>query len=428
VFTRAYLVCGAQESPDEVVGGLPILLRQALSLQDAGVREVVVVGHRAASLRDDSRLRITVRERPATSAPSDQSAEEDAIVAGASCVWHPAVARRLARTAVAPGEVVAVGSGRAVLYACGRSRVNEIVAAVFANADADAQPTIADVTPTAARLPEFVVAADTAAGRRAATSFLLQSLHKPTDGLASRHLHRRISVAITRRLLPYRITPNQMTLLAAFFGVAGVLIAFRGGYWHLLLGAALFETQNILDGCDGEISRLKYLRSRAGEWLDQIIDDALNIAFLSSVGLALARSGYRYAWWLTLVALASHAVHMTALYSGLILKAGGRGSVAMLRWWVGGGKASTEPAAKSVTPLRALLAQTIEDLTRRDLIALAYVVAAALNVVSVVFVWHVLVTFGSAIVAAVQWIAWGGPELYSGDDTPRADAASEVPA
>jgi phosphatidylglycerophosphate synthase len=422
VTTRAYLVGGAATGPGEAIGGLPTLLRQALSLQDAGIQELVLVGLSASSLLVDPRLRVTVREEAAC----DFSAE-NAVVARAGCIWHPAVARRLARAAVAPGDVIGVGSGIAVLYACGRSRVAEIVAALSAEANADGPATAIDVTPIAATAPEFVIAPRTASERRTATNLLLRSLHKPTDGLASRHLHRWISLAITRRLLSYPVTPNEMTLVAALFGVAGVLIAFRGGYWHVLVGAALFETQNILDGCDGEISRLKYLRSRFGEWLDQIVDDMLNIAFLSSIGLALARAGNKYAWTLTLVGLVSHLVHMTALYSGLILKAGGRGSVATLRWWVGGGGPSAEPVKKPVTPMRALVAQTLEDMTRRDLIAFSYLVAAALNIVIVVFVWHVVVTLGSAFVATVQWIGWGGPEFYSGDD-PRPDAAREAAA
>jgi phosphatidylglycerophosphate synthase len=422
VTTRAYLVGGAATSPDEVIGGLPNLLRQALSLQDAGIQELVLIGLPASSFLADPRLRITVREAPSASDFTARSA----LVARAGCIWHPGVARRLVRTLIAPDDVIAVGAGAAVLYACGRSRVAEVVAALSADANADPRAARIDVTPIAAQSPEFVIAPRTASERRTATSLLLRSLHKPTDGLASRHLHRRISLAVTRRLLPYAVTPNEMTLVAALFGVAGVLIAFRGGYWHVLLGAALFETQNILDGCDGEISRLKYLRSRVGEWLDQIVDDMLNIAFLFSIGVALARAGNRYAWTLTLVGLVSHVVHMTALYSGLILKAGGRGSVATLRWWVGGGS-SAEPAKKPVTPMRALVAQTLEDVTRRDLIAFSYVVAAALNIVMVVFVWHVVVTLGSAFVATVQWIGWGGPDFYSGDD-PRPDAASEVAA
>ena len=68
---------------------------------------------------------------------------------------------------------------------------------------------------------------------------LLRSLEKPTDGLASRYLHRAISREITRIVLPWRVTPNAMTIVAALFGFLGVAIAYRGGYGNLLAGAAL---------------------------------------------------------------------------------------------------------------------------------------------------------------------------------------------
>ena len=415
---RAYLVGGLRAVPDDQIGGLPILLRQALSLQDAGIDDIVLVGVSALSLRADPRLRIAVHEMPG--APTQSVV--DAIVAPAGCVWHPAIARRLARMPIGPSEWVGVGSGTAVVYACGRLRVAEIVGLL---ATATAPPGV-EGAPVAPRPPEFVIVPRTASERRTATTCLLQSLEKPTDGIASRHLHRPISLAITRRLLPYRITPNQMTLAASVFGVAGVAMAFRGGYWPLLAGAALFETQNILDGCDGEIARLTYLRSRAGEWLDQVIDDVLNIAFLSCVGFALARQGHPYAWWLAFVSLVFQVVHVAGLYSGLILKAGGRGNVATLRWWVGG-NSSAEAADGPVRPVRLRAIRTAGDLTRRDFIAVSYLVCTALNIVSVIFVWHVAVTIGSALVTTLQWIAWGGPDVQSADDV-RADAASEVPA
>ncbi|HEV3139609.1 MAG TPA: CDP-alcohol phosphatidyltransferase family protein, partial [Vicinamibacterales bacterium] len=204
-------------------------------------------------------------------------------------------------------------------------------------------------------------------------------------------------------------TPNAMTIVAALFGIAGVLIAYRGGYANFLAGAALFWIQNILDGCDGEIARMKYLRSRAGEWLDQIVDDALNIAFLVAVGLALARGGQRFAWWLTAIAVVAQVVHVVGLYAALLFRAGGRGSVAMLRWWVG------DPTEN----------RTLGDLTRRDVLSLAYLVAALLNVIAIVFVWQTALTVGSAVVTTLQWAVWGGPGVQTdGGAEPAGEATA----
>ena len=44
------------------------------------------------------------------------------------------------------------------------------------------------------------------------------------------------------------------------------------GYFFLLLGALLAQLSSILDGCDGEIARLKLLKSKFGRWLDQVLD------------------------------------------------------------------------------------------------------------------------------------------------------------
>jgi len=369
--TRAYIAGADDAAACVAVGGLPVSTRQRLSLRDAGVDELIAVSGNVEEVRADSA----------------------AIVVPAGTIWHPAIVKRLARSWIDADNVVAIGSADAAVYLCGRNRVAAIVSAVAAGGHADVR-----FVPPDPRVREFVIRPRSDLERRAATTLLLRSLEKPSDGIASRYLHRPLSRAVTRLLLPWRVTPNEMTLVAAAIGVAGVLVAWRGGY--AVAGAALFEIQNILDGCDGEIARLKHLRSRGGEWLDQVVDDALNIAFLASVGSALARGGSGYAWPVTRIAVAAQIVHVVGLYSGLLFRAGGRGSVARLRWFVGSGEG------------RSLLG----DLTRRDIIAAAYLVTALLDVVAATFLWHAAITVGSAVVTTLQWVVWGGPAVQGDGD------------
>ena len=387
---------------DEVVAGLPVLLRQALSLQDAGIEVLILVGLSSSSLRRDPRVRLALVE---SNGDDGSLRDSPAIVARAGTIWHPRVVRRLARTAIGADGMLAVGSSPAAVFLCGSNRVAGTIAA--------ARMDRSIVAAKPAQAPEFVVEPRGDAGRREATRLLLRSLDKPADGFVSRHLHRPISRLVTGRLLSWPVTPNAMTVIAALFGLAGVFVAVRGGYWNLVLGAVLFELQNVLDGCDGEIARLKHLRSRAGEWLDQVADDVLNIAFLVAVGVGLSNGvvehwAARLAW----IALVAQVVHVIGLYAGLIVKAGGRGSVATLRWWVGGG---TESDTRS---------RFLGDLTRRDFYSLLYVGTALSGVPAVAFVWHVVVTVCSAVVSTVQWIAWRGPE-YQADAEGTADAAGE---
>jgi len=395
--TRAFIVGGAHAPDASTVAGIPVLLRQVLSLQEAGVADIVAIGIPIDRLRSDPRVVANVSARTAAEAGADA----DAIVVPANTVWHPSIVKRLARTRVDAGTCVVAepsDAAAAPLYVCGRRSVTRIVSTLAAGGPpppADSRLSLAS--------GEFVVTTQNDEGRRRATSRLLRSLTKPSDGLASRYLHRPISRVVTAMLLPWPITPNMMTIAAALVGAAGVAVAWSGGYRRIFAGAALFEIQNILDGCDGEIARLKYLRSRGGEWLDQVIDDVLNVAFLAAIGVALARGGARWAPAATAVAVVSHIVHVVGLYAGLLMKAGGRGSVARLRWWVGSGEGGS----------------LVGDLTRRDILAAAYVVAAALDLVAVIFVWHVFLTVGSAAVTTVQWVVWGGPEVQTdGDGAP----------
>jgi phosphatidylglycerophosphate synthase len=392
---------GVDDVSFDVVGGLPSILRQVLSLQDAGIRSVNLVGVSVDMVRSDPRVRLDVSELR-----SPREVGSSILVARAGCIWHPNVVRRLARQAVAPDRSVAVGSAAAAVYLCGDAVAADVIQAL---ARSDAVPDVLWMADA-----DFVVIAGTDDERRRATTLLLRSLEKQADGLVSRHLHRRLSRLVTKRVLSTAVTPNQMTIVAAAVGAAGAVVALEGGYWNLVVGAMLFEAQNVLDGCDGEIARLKYLRSKAGEWLDQVMDDVLNIAFLVAVGIGLSKT-HPWAWPAAGIALAAQLIHVAGLYAGLIVKAGGRGSVASLRWWIGGG---TETETRQ---------RLLGDVTRRDFYSLLYVVTALAGVPVVAFLWHAMITVASAVVSTVQWIAWNGPE-YQADADGVTDPAGEEAA
>ncbi len=358
---RAYLVADREVRADQIIAGMPALLRQILSLQAAGILEVVLVGVPAQSHQRDPRVRIAVHE--AAEVPAHP--EGTALVAVAGAVWTPAFLQKLVRA-----------------------------------------PVPADSRIVPVRSSELVVVPRTPADVEAATDLLMRSLYKPTDGIISRYLNRRVSLPISRRLLRFDISPNHLTALATVFGLAGVVVAFRGGYWPLLAGTLLLQMQSLLDGCDGEVARIKYLHSRAGEWFDQVADDVLNIAFLAAVGAALARAGHSSAAWIAGVSVASQVVYMISLYAGLAVKAGGRGSVATLRWWV------DKPGPSSSAT------QIIGDLTRRDFICFFYFACAVFNVIEIALVWHAVVTILSAAVTAIGWVAFGGPEFRDPKPTP----------
>jgi phosphatidylglycerophosphate synthase len=118
---------------------------------------------------------------------------------------------------------------------------------------------------------------------------LLRHSGKSQDGIVSKFLNRPISRVITRFLLKLPITPNVWTILT--FALAPVAFVFlvRGDYIGFLAGTAVFQVINILDGCDGEIARAKYLDSEQGRRLDAFCDFLANLFFVFCLGIGLFR-------------------------------------------------------------------------------------------------------------------------------------------
>ena len=106
-----------------------------------------------------------------------------------------------------------------------------------------------------------------------AKGFLLNfSSSKTNDGPISTYLNRRISNWITSKIVDYPITPNQISVVTFLISVIASLIIVKQGYFFLVLGALLAQLSSILDGCDGEVARLKLLSSKYGGWFDQVLD------------------------------------------------------------------------------------------------------------------------------------------------------------
>ncbi len=117
----------------------------------------------------------------------------------------------------------------------------------------------------------------------AARNMLFSSLVSSTSGIVSRHINRKISVAISRLLVHTPLTPNLISLSTLVAGLLAAYYIAQPGYWNLVLGGLLFQTASVVDGCDGEIARLKFLESERGQWLDTLIDYTTDVAFLVGI-------------------------------------------------------------------------------------------------------------------------------------------------
>jgi phosphatidylglycerophosphate synthase len=189
---------------------------------------------------------------------------------------------------------------------------------------------------------------------------LLRGLVKETDGFMARHFDRAISLWISRRLASTAIKPTQVTMISMAIGLCGAPFFLSAAWSWQTLGALLFLAHSIVDGCDGELARLKFQETRYGGILDFWGDNVVHVAVFGCIA----------AGW----AMAAAATWPLLLGGAAI--SGTLGSAAFVHWRQmrprkGSGPLFTSVSNSPETPLARLL----DAGSRRDFIYLVPVLA-----------------------------------------------------
>jgi phosphatidylglycerophosphate synthase len=192
-----------------------------------------------------------------------------------------------------------------------------------------------------------------AVDRRVAEKRLLRALIKDTDGFMARHVDRRISLAVSRRLASTPITPNQMTLISVAIGLIGAPFFLSSQPFWQTIGALLFLAHSVLDGCDGELARLKFKESRWGGILDFWGDNVVHSAIFACIGIGWSWSSGS-GWPLIL---------------GIAAVIGTIGSASIVYWRTMRPKTGSGPLYTSVAKEPGKrFSQVLDALSRRDFI------------------------------------------------------------
>ncbi|NOZ52009.1 MAG: NTP transferase domain-containing protein [Gammaproteobacteria bacterium] len=136
---------------------------------------------------------------------------------------------------------------------------------------------------------------DPAAFLRAEQVLLARLCDKPNDGPVAHYLNRPFSVRFSRYLVQRDVTPNQISLFSFLCSVLAAGLFMLGGYFFLIVGGVIAQFASIIDGCDGEVARLKYQSSNSGGWFDAVLDryaDAFLLFGLTWHLLAVDASGW----------------------------------------------------------------------------------------------------------------------------------------
>lgn len=122
--------------------------------------------------------------------------------------------------------------------------------------------------------------------RRKAEDLLFSNVKKSTSGWISRNINAKISIPISRLIIHTPLTPNMISVL---IGIIGILCGFFYIIGHPILGALFLELSTILDGCDGEVARVKLMESKRGQWIDTISDQITFLSFVLGVPIGFYR-------------------------------------------------------------------------------------------------------------------------------------------
>ena len=327
------------------VGGLSVFLRAVLTLQRAGIKEVLVlagdqVQALKASLREDPRVTLHVRWMPVREFPPNDyrtweslsaAVRGGCLVVGGRALFSPGLVEEL-REGARDGEpalvvrplsdqddiggqrnpAVKVQDGRAVeldeqpasvgkasegrsgiladlLVLPGRllrtARMTGAVAASPLRAIVEravSEGTVRTVTVTSGTAHWYREVPNSPSVETVERS-LLHSLQGEFEGFVDTHFNRLVSRPLTLLFLRMRLSPNVITGVSMFIGLVAAVAFGVGSYAAGILGALLFQVSAIVDCCDGEVARLTFTESEVGARLDLLGDNAVHMAIFSGI-------------------------------------------------------------------------------------------------------------------------------------------------
>jgi CDP-L-myo-inositol myo-inositolphosphotransferase len=135
---------------------------------------------------------------------------------------------------------------------------------------------------------DFLVV-DTPRAYREAKRRLLETIGKGgEDGLVASWLNRPLSTRLSAVLVRTRATPDLITVVSFLLGLVGAGLFALGGYAAALAGGLMAQAASVVDGCDGEVARLRQATTPRGAWLDTVLDRYADMALVVAITFAYA--------------------------------------------------------------------------------------------------------------------------------------------
>jgi 1L-myo-inositol 1-phosphate cytidylyltransferase / CDP-L-myo-inositol myo-inositolphosphotransferase len=259
--------------PAHRVLGLSLVERTARAARRSGYGDIYVLARAEEADRYRALLARTPGVEVGTIAPADALGGARTVCAPGLMVGERGWLEAAAGVAVERGGSLALGAGVVV---CGR--------------DVPWPGVVAGGSHTAAPAANAPLRIASRADLAVAERRLTRALGKSTDGFMERNVERPLSRILSRRLARTPITPNQITLISAAVGLAAAPFFLSAAPLWQTVGALLFLAHSILDGCDGELARLRFQESRWGGILDFWGDNVVHAAIFGCMALGWSRA------------------------------------------------------------------------------------------------------------------------------------------
>jgi hypothetical protein len=236
-----------------------------------------------------------------------------------------------------------------------------------------------------------------AGSRRLAAEAVFRDAQRETVGIVDRLLNQKIASRLTQLLLVHLpAAPALLTLVAGFVGVYGALMVAVGRPPSVLTGFIILEGYAILDGCAGELARVRLHQTAFGAWLDTVVGDFVNVVMILAVGFALWRHGGTYLdMKMALAAAAMTLFYVAVSYRELMRQ--GEGDVMKLRWWFAYGQTLKNVSGAGSTSIRGVML-----LGRRDVVIVLAIGLAYFDQLPVVLLYLMIIAFVRAAGALGQ--------------------------
>ena len=283
------------------VAGVPIFKRLLLTLQKAGIKEILVLSHQLdeksitahqQSIEKDSRFKTPMHWHDHTcffeKSDSDQvnalTQSQPFLAVNGNLVTHQKVIQRfieltnckssdkvlrLESKLDSPGVIRRLPSSQ--FFALSHSNELEIDEELVALSSGT----------------NFGIEVQNNTSALVAEGHLLKSVGLNNDSFMDRVVTRFISRQLTRLFLKTPLTPNQITFLSLMIGLGSAFFFYQGTFFSGITGALLLLVSAWVDCTDGEIARLKFMETPWGARFDILCDNIVHCIVFFTIGMGL---------------------------------------------------------------------------------------------------------------------------------------------